>query len=367
MWSDPVLNDRWFTTVLGALLALTTVAARADYPASKDYYINDFASVLSGEETDQVRSTLSTLKSARDVEMTVVTIHSVRDYGTGETEIEPFATGLFNQWGIGDSHKNNGILLLVAVKDRALRIELGAGYDGAADAAALAIVEYMLPYFKRQDYGQGIVEGTKAVAQAVKAGRFPLDVDEPATSSTPAPSSNPSFDTLAAGLSQFKSWRETGLGAFIVILIFSGWRQYLRHRARRCANCGTSMQRLGETADDKYLDEGQRLEESLKSVDYDVWLCPSCRAVERHAYRAWFSSYGTCPKCHSRTLDESSRVVQEATYGSTGRRQITEDCRRCDYHNERTEIIPERERSSSSGSSSFSGGHSSGGGASGRW
>jgi uncharacterized protein len=49
---------------------------------------------------------------------------------TGDESIEEYANGLFREWGIGNKQKNNGVLLLVAVKDRKMRIEVGYGLEG---------------------------------------------------------------------------------------------------------------------------------------------------------------------------------------------------------------------------------------------
>lgn len=69
------------------------------------------------------------------IEAVVVTINSIGDYQTGDATIEAFATNLFNTWGIGHKKENNGVLILVAVKDRKARIELGKGYGREYDSA----------------------------------------------------------------------------------------------------------------------------------------------------------------------------------------------------------------------------------------
>ena len=130
------------------------------------------------------------------------------------------------------------------------------------------------------------------------------------------------------------------------------------------------MQRLDETADDVYLDSGQKLEEYLSSIDYDVWKCNSCNMHTLLPYARWFSGYQQCPSCRYRTLSVDSQTVVSPTYSSTGSKRVTRDCRQCSYHDEDMVTIPRLTRSSSSsssGSSSSGGGRSSGGGASGSW
>jgi uncharacterized protein len=130
------------------------------------------------------------------------------------------------------------------------------------------------------------------------------------------------------------------------------------------------MQRAGEEADDAHLDGGQRLEEYLKSVDYDVWHCPSqtCGHMKIIRHPSWVSAHSACPKCGYRTLSTTSTVVTAATRMSTGTKRVDYDCRNCGHTDSETRTIPKVSDSSSGSSrSSFGGGSSSGGGASGRW
>jgi uncharacterized protein len=150
-----------------------------------------------------------------------------------------------------------------------------------------------------------------------------------------------------------------GGGAFLT-------RRYVRMRPRDCMKCNTQMRRVDEVSDDAYLDDGSQLEESIKSVDYDVWLCVSCGHAHIERWRNWLSRYGACRACHYRSLESDSRVLRSATTSSTGLREITYNCLNCGETWMETKTIPRRSKSSSS-SSSFSGGSSSGGGASGSW
>jgi uncharacterized protein len=147
-----------------------------------------------------------------------------------------------------------------------------------------------------------------------------------------------------------------------------GIRRWRRNRPRACAQCDATMIRAGEAADDEHLDGGQRLEEFLKSVDYDVWYCADCGHMRIERYPAWFSGHGSCPRCDYKTLKTTTTVLQSATTTSTGRKRIDYDCQHCGYENSETRTIPKKSKSSSgSGRSSFGGGSSSGGGASGSW
>ena len=119
------------------------------------------------------------------------------------------------------------------------------------------------------------------------------------------------------------------------------------------------MFRLTEHADDRALDRGQVIEERLRSVDYDVWVCERCDAQTRIAYKRAFTSYSVCPTCERRTVESRSKTVHAATTSSPGLRRVTEVCKHCKWTRTRDETIPRI--SSSSGGSGRSGGGGGGG------
>jgi len=84
---------------------------------------------------------------------------------TGDETIEHYATRTFNSWGIGRADKNNGVLLLVAIDDRALRIEVGTGLESTlTDGEAEEIIYGTItPEFKSGDYRSGILAGLDAI------------------------------------------------------------------------------------------------------------------------------------------------------------------------------------------------------------
>jgi len=144
------------------------LAVAETYPDYVSTDINDFANLLSNEEVrERVRDQLITLQQNTGIEMTVVTLPSQDDYAPLLT-LEDFATRLFNTWGIGDATRNDGIMVLVIPQDRAMRIELGAGYGRDWDYAAQIIVDRkFLPKFRNEDYQGGIEAGVAAVIERI--------------------------------------------------------------------------------------------------------------------------------------------------------------------------------------------------------
>ncbi|MFV0303434.1 MAG: TPM domain-containing protein [Paracoccus sp. (in: a-proteobacteria)] len=129
--------------------------------------VNDYAGLLSDDDTRTVDQALIRLHSDTGGQGTVVTLTDRARHG-GADGLEPFATRLFNHWGVGEAGRNDGFLLLVLRDDREDRIELGAGYTRAADAAARAIIDdTILPDFRAGRMSEGIRDGTLAIIDRI--------------------------------------------------------------------------------------------------------------------------------------------------------------------------------------------------------
>jgi uncharacterized membrane protein YgcG len=154
--------------VVVALLASGVVSAQVGYPLPIDKYVNDYAVVLERKHKDDLNAKLADLDKRTGIEATVLTIVSIHDYDTGDATIESFATNLFNTWGIGDRDRNDGLLILVAVRDRQVRIEVGKGYGSGLDQPMQRVIdEKMVPHFRQEDYSTGIYEGTLAAVEEI--------------------------------------------------------------------------------------------------------------------------------------------------------------------------------------------------------
>jgi uncharacterized protein len=165
---------------------------------------------------------------------------------------------------------------------------------------------------------------------------------------------------------------------FIFIYIhFRNKIKSIRTKPRDCKNCGKKMVRLDEVAEDEYLSKESQFEESLKSVDYDVWKCNACGEISLEAYINEKTEYSECPKCKTYAFYTSGSTTKvAATTSHSGTREIVKSCKYCNHRNVSTESIPKivvstssSSSSSSSGSSggSWGGGRSGGGGASSSW
>lgn len=398
------------STALGlnfAILAAgSSVLAQNGFPEPQDRYINDYIDIITPQDEQRIRALLVDLEERSDVEGTVVTIGSISDYPTSDTTIESFALGLFNEWGIGNQTTNDGMLVLVALDDRELRIELGSDNRNEYNTALQQIIdEDMLPLFSEGEFSQGILLGTEATIERIIGPRerakesgvstFPTPVTQSSDSITaesePSNSAEEATTSSGSGFSiPLWGWLVGTVGVILTSAIgFNFYRINQRTRPRKCPNCDDWMEMLDEDEDDLYLDSGQKVEEYLKSVDYDVWVCPTDGVQNVYPHEPMFSKYSKCPKCSYQTVDKYDQILEQPTLYSTGQKQIVADCQHCDYHRAETVILPRIQRpvattrsrsgggwssspstrssSSSRSSRTFGGGRGGGGGASGSW
>lgn len=148
-------------------LALALPVAAQDLPQWKNTSINDFARLLTPEDTMALDQALIALHQDTGVQGTVVTLGDRASFG-GTDGLEPFATRLFNNWGVGEAGRNDGFMVLVLRDDREVRIELGDGYPEAMGRGALNIIDrVMRPEFQNGDLSQGIRLGTESVIEHI--------------------------------------------------------------------------------------------------------------------------------------------------------------------------------------------------------
>ncbi len=327
------------------------------YPDRMDRYLNDYADVLTPAQEQTIREKLVELMNERDVEFTVLTINSMFNYGHGG-QIEPYATDLFNTWGIGDAERNDGLLMLISVEDRLMRIEVGSGYGLSLNDPMKTIIDRdFTPKFKTGLFFEGIDAGVSEVIQEV-TGTWPGEFQ--------ASGSEKMFNASRRWFDRLGAWIYA-----LLVPVFGGLtmliRRWQRNRPRRCPHDGSKMERIDEDWDDQHLQPGQITEEKLKSVDYDVWQCMRCDHQTIEAYKGWFSRYSACRSCGNKTVESDTTVLEYATTSSTGLKRIDYSCLHCKDHWSLRKTIPRKSSSSSSSGGSSGGGSSSGGGASGSW
>ena len=114
----------------------------------------DLGGVLDDATEAALTARLAAHEDSTSNQIVVLTIPSL----DGEV-LEAYATRVFRVWGLGQADRDNGVLLLVAVADRELRIEVGYGLEGAlTDATAGSIIRNeIVPRFRDGDFDGGVL------------------------------------------------------------------------------------------------------------------------------------------------------------------------------------------------------------------
>ena len=125
--------------------------------------VTDLAGVLSPEQKQALENKLVAIDDSSSNQIAVVILPTLDG-----NPIEEYATKLFRTWGIGNKKTNNGILLLIAIQDKKIRIEVGYGLEGAIpDITANSIIDNDIkPAFRQQAYYEGIDKATDDIAKA---------------------------------------------------------------------------------------------------------------------------------------------------------------------------------------------------------
>jgi len=156
-------SHHWWIA-LAVVVCAVSPADAVEFPPQPGQtdFILDEASLIDPPDEERIRAIAAATLRDTKIPIIVVTIPSLARYGA--SDIESYATALFNHWGIGSRYTNYGILMLVSLGDRKARIELGASWEQAAVPTTEMIMnDIMVPHFKKGAYSAGIVQGVQAL------------------------------------------------------------------------------------------------------------------------------------------------------------------------------------------------------------
>jgi uncharacterized protein len=403
-------------------------------------FVSNPDNILSEPAVSQINGILQSLYADTQTDVDVVMLNSI-----GDEDIVDFSVRLFKEWGIGQKGLDNGLLILFVLDRRTVRFEVGYGLEGVLPDIICHRIQQqtMVPEFKNGDYAAGIVAGVERVASCIReepVNEYMEEVAEPAEPNTfghdlliatvstysllmliffflewrlirkikknPTLRTNQerykAFATSTKSLAIFAispllafvavCFGESG-AIFVLPLMFSiilflpallfrkVWKRKFRRQPFPCPHCGKRMHRLSEKKDNQYLELSEDMEDSLKSIDADVFWCDHCQQSTIYKYNNESSKYKKCPKCQTKAFYvTNTKTVTPATYASSGLAEETFVCKFCNHTETKSKTLPRLTSSSGgSGGSSFrshSGGHSSGrssggrsggGGSSSRW
>ncbi len=148
----------------GLLLSAPAAAAELSFPELSGRVVDE-AGILSAGVEANLSGMLDRHERETSNQVVVVALKSLQGY-----TIEEFGYRLGRHWGIGQEGRNNGALLIVALDERKVRIEVGYGLEGAlTDALSKTIIETeIVPRLRANDFPAGIHAGVVAILKAIE-------------------------------------------------------------------------------------------------------------------------------------------------------------------------------------------------------
>src|SRR5699024_3337026 len=143
-----------------AILFVLPLSGGQEFPEAPSSLVTDYTQTLSQAEIQSLEQKLLAFEDTTSTQIAVVIMAS-----TGAYDIADYGVRLAQEWGVGNKKYDNGILLLVALEDRAVTIQTGYGLEGAIpDIIAHRIIQNEItPAFRQQAYYEGIDQATNAI------------------------------------------------------------------------------------------------------------------------------------------------------------------------------------------------------------
>lgn len=159
-------------TLVGTITAITLLltfvpAAAADHLPKPRGYVNDFANVLDRDEETQLEERLDAYERETGNEIAIALVDDL-----DEGDIDDFTVRAFEEWKLGKQGEDNGVLVLAAMDDRKVRIEVGYGVEGElTDGEAGNIIRTTIaPAFRDDDHARGLTDAVGAISTELGGG-----------------------------------------------------------------------------------------------------------------------------------------------------------------------------------------------------
>jgi len=126
-------------------------------------YVNDFAHVIDAGAAAQIEAYCGNVERATGAQIAVVTVDSLED-----EPVEDVAVRLFKEWGIGKKGTDDGLLILLAIKDHKNRVEVGYGLEPViTDGYAGGVLRGIRPILRSGNYGGALLAAAQQFGQRI--------------------------------------------------------------------------------------------------------------------------------------------------------------------------------------------------------
>lgn len=173
LYSGRRIHEKLLYAVVLFILIIPAAIYAQTFPQrpSPPRLVNDYINTLKPEESEALERKLVEFDNTTSTQIVIVILETLDGYPVGDYTIK-----LGEEWGVGQKEKNNGAVLLAAMKDREVFIATGYGLEGVIpDALAKRIIEYDIkPYFKQARYYEGLNRATDSMIALAK-GEYTAD------------------------------------------------------------------------------------------------------------------------------------------------------------------------------------------------
>lgn len=147
--------------LIAAVFAFNSFAAKVPALTGR---IVDNANIINRKDKQEINSYLENLENSTGAQVAVLTVNSL----DGDS-IENFSMEVAESWQLGQKDKDNGALIVVALKEHKARIEVGYGLEGTLTDTKCGLIlrNVIIPEFRNGDYSEGILKGVKNIAGLV--------------------------------------------------------------------------------------------------------------------------------------------------------------------------------------------------------
>lgn len=152
------------------LLLLFLFITAYTIPSPKGY-VNDYANIIEEEHENEIETIAIELKNNGIAEIAVLTVRKIED-----GDITDYTQRVFDSWEVGEKGKDNGLLIVLSLEDRKIRINTGYGLEEILpDGLVGEIIDInAIPYFKEGRYGEGILQTVTTISQILKGEIKPI-------------------------------------------------------------------------------------------------------------------------------------------------------------------------------------------------
>ncbi|TGN21001.1 TPM domain-containing protein [Leptospira idonii] len=179
--------------------------------------VTDNAGVLSAETVAKLEIKLKSFEETTSNQIAVLTIPSLE----GDT-IEGAAIQVFDAWKLGQKDKDNGVLLIISIQDRKMRIEVGRGLEGAlTDVLSDHILRNEIrPKFKANDMNGGVEAGVDAIIKTIAGEYTPSESDVKTTTTSSGEEGTPPIVLIGIGILLLAFGLYSSIFNSLLLLIF---------------------------------------------------------------------------------------------------------------------------------------------------